>query len=75
MSAAPLGTGERHQASGPTAPACLALAMGTARRASPRRVRGDDKAGSSKRAMVLSGLDDEAKNHVPLYSRRMQLQG
>lgn len=61
VSAAPLGTGERHQASGPTAPACLALAMGTARHVSQRRVRRADKTGSSKRAVVLSGFDDEAK--------------
>lgn len=61
VSAAPLGTGERHQALGPTAPACLALAMGTVRHASQRRVRRADKTGSSERAVVLSGLDDEAK--------------
>lgn len=60
MSAAPLDTGERRRALGPTAPVCLALAMGTVRHASPRQVREADKTGSSKR-VVLSALDDEGK--------------
>lgn len=59
VSAAPPGTGERHQAWGLTAPVCHALATGTARPASPRLVRGDHETGSSKRA-VLSELDSEA---------------
>lgn len=58
MSAAPLGTGERHQTLGPTAPACLALAMGTVRRVNQRRVRRASKTGSTKRGVLLSGLDD-----------------
>lgn len=37
VSAAPLGTGERPQALDPTAPACLACAMGTARHVIPRQ--------------------------------------
>lgn len=60
MSAAPLDTGERRQALGPTALVCLVLATGTVRRASPRQVRGADKTGSSERVVLLSGLDDEA---------------
>jgi len=55
-SAAPPGTGERRRASGRTAPACLACAMGTARRANLRRVSRADKTGSSKRLFFLGWL-------------------
>lgn len=59
VSAAPLGTAERAQAWGPTAPACPARATGTARPVIPRRVR--DKQGAARRCCFFSGLDNEAK--------------
>lgn len=49
VSAAPLGTAERPRASGPTAPVCPARATGTARRVTPRRVRGAEQTGNSKK--------------------------
>lgn len=75
MSAAPLGTGERPRASGPTAPVCLARATGTARRAIPRQVRGAEQTGSSKRVVLLSWIGQRGKADVPLYCRHVQLQG
>lgn len=60
VSAAPLGTGERHQASGPTAPACLALAMGTARHVSQRRVHaiaGITQQGTTVRSAVMAIME------------------
>lgn len=59
MSAAPLGTAERHPVSGPTAPACLALATGTVRRVILRQVRRGDGKGSSQGAVLLPVLDEE----------------
>lgn len=53
MNAAPLGTGERPPALGPTAPACLAHATGTVRPVIPRQVRGAEQTGSSKRVVLL----------------------
>lgn len=59
MSAAPLGTAERRPVSGPTAPACLALATGTARRVILRQVRRCDGKGSSQGVVLLPVLDEE----------------
>lgn len=61
VSAAPLGTGERPRASGPTAPVCLARATGTARRAILRQVRGAEQTGRARGWFFSPGLDSEAK--------------